>query len=124
VDRSGKALGSLGAPALYLGPALSPDGKRIAVHRHDGSGGDIWIIEAAGGKTSRLTFDTSQENSQPIWSADGSSIVFGSRRNGKWGIYQKLSNSTGSEKLLFESDSVKIPMSWSVRREHYFVLCQ
>ena len=113
VDRSGKALGSLGAPALYLGPALSPDGKRIAVHRHDGSGGDIWIIEAAGGKTSRLTFDASQENSQPIWSADGSSIVFGSRRNGKWGIYQKLSNSTGSEKLLFESDSVKMPMSWS-----------
>ena len=69
------------AAALYQSPAISPDGKRIAVHRHDGTGGDIWLVEASGGKTSRLTFDASQENSQPIWSADGSRIVFGSRRN-------------------------------------------
>jgi Tol biopolymer transport system component len=61
-----------------------------------------------------LTFDVSQENSQPIWSADGNRIVFGSRRNGKWGIYEKLSNGTGGEELLYESDLVKMPLSWSV----------
>ena len=104
VDRNGKAIESIGASALYQSPAISPDGKRIAVDRHDGNGGDIWLVEASGGKTSRLTFDASQENSQPIWSADGSRIVFGSRRNSKWGIYQKLSNGTGNEELLFESD--------------------
>jgi serine/threonine protein kinase/Tol biopolymer transport system component len=113
VDRSGKAQDSMGALALYQSPAISPDGKRIAVHRHDGTGGDVWIVEEASGKMSRLTFDASQDNSQPIWSADGSRIVFGSRRNGKWGMYQKLSNGTGGEELLFESDAVKMPMSWS-----------
>jgi Tol biopolymer transport system component len=113
VDRGGKVLESLGALALYQSPAISPDGKRIAVHRHDGTGGDVWIVEAANGKMSRLTFDASQDNSQPIWSADGTQIVFGSRRNGKWGLYQKLANSTGGEELLFESDAVKMPMSWS-----------
>jgi len=103
----------LGVLARYQSPAISPDGKRIAVHRHDGTGGDVWIVEEASGKMSRLTFDASQDNSQPIWSADGSRIVFGSRRNGKWGMYQKLSNGTGGEELLFESDAVKMPMSWS-----------
>jgi Tol biopolymer transport system component len=113
VDRSGKVIESTGTPALYLSPAISPDGKRVAFHRHEGAGGDVWIVEKSGGKTSRLTFDSLQENSQPIWSADGSRIIFGSRRNGKWGIYQKLSNSTGSDDLLFESDALKMPMSWS-----------
>ena len=113
VDRSGKLIESVGVPGAYQGPDLSPDGKRIAVHRHEGAGGDVWLVESAGGKTSRLTFDASQENSSPIWSPDGSRIVFGSRRNGKWGLYQKLSNGTGNDELLVESELVIMPMSWS-----------
>jgi Tol biopolymer transport system component len=113
VDRSGKVLESLGALARYQSPAISPDGKRVAVHRHDSTGGDVWIIETSNGKMSRLTFDASQDNSQPVWSGDGSRIVFGSHRNGKWGLYQKMSNGTGGEELLFESDALKMPMSWS-----------
>jgi serine/threonine protein kinase/Tol biopolymer transport system component len=113
VDRTGKVLESLDAPARYQSPAISPDGKRVAVHRHDGTGGDVWIMEASNGKMSPLTFDASQDNSQPIWSADGSRIVFGSHRNGKWGLYQKMSNGTGGEELLFASDALKMPMSWS-----------
>jgi serine/threonine protein kinase len=113
IDRGGKVLDSLGAPARYQSPAISPDGKRVAVHRHDSTGGDVWVVEASNGKMSRLTFDGSQDNSQPIWSADGRRILFGSHRNGKWGLYQKLSNGTGGEELLFESDLLTMPMSWS-----------
>jgi Tol biopolymer transport system component len=113
VDRGGKVLESLGAPARYQSPAISPDGKRVAVHLHDSTGGDVWIVETSNGKMSPLTFDGSQDNSQPIWSADGSQIVFGSHRNGKWGLYQKMSNGTGGEELLFESDVLNMPMSWS-----------
>jgi Tol biopolymer transport system component len=113
VDRNGKVIETTGIPAGYLGPDLSPDGKRIAIHRHEGSGGDVWIVETPGGKTSRLTFDASQENSHPIWSSDGSHIAFGSRRNGKWGIYLKPSDGTGNEELLVESELVILPMSWS-----------
>jgi eukaryotic-like serine/threonine-protein kinase len=113
VDRSGKVIESTGMPGLYRSPAISPDAKRIAVYRHEGTGGDVWIVDASGGKTSRLTFDASQDNAHPIWSAGGSSIIFESHRNGKWGIYQKLANGTGGEELLFESEPGKIPMSWS-----------
>ena len=34
------------AAAGWAGVDLSPDGKRAAVHRHDGEGGDVWIFEA------------------------------------------------------------------------------
>src|SRR5204863_9486022 len=113
VDRSGKVIESTGTPGLYRSPAISPDAKRIAVYRHEAIGGDVWIVDASGGKTSRLTFDASQDNAHPIWSAGGNSIIFESHRNGEWGIYQKLANGTGGEELLFESELVKVPMSWS-----------
>ena len=113
VDRNGAVVQSVGIPALYQSPAISPDGRSVALHRHEGTGGDIWVMDANGGKLSRLTFDASQENANPLWSADGTQIVFGSRRNNKWGLYRKPSNGTGREELLFESDLMKVPMSVS-----------
>jgi eukaryotic-like serine/threonine-protein kinase len=113
VDRTGNVLETVGAVGGYQGPDISPDGKRVAIHRHEGKGGDVWVLETPGGKASRLTFDAIQENGMPIWSPDGNRIVFGSLRNGKWGLYQKASNNTGNEELLFESEHLKMPMSWS-----------
>jgi Tol biopolymer transport system component len=113
-DRAGKPVETIGEPGAYRGVNVSPDGKRIAVHRHDSSGGDIWIFDSARRESmSRFTFDASQDSSMPIWSSDGSRIAFGSLRNGKWGIYQKPANATGREELLVESDLPSMPMSWS-----------
>ncbi len=92
---------------------LAPDGKRIALHRHDGNGGDIWMLDSPQGPMSRLTFDATQDNSTPIWSPDGKRIAFGSQRNGKWGLYVKLADGAGNEELLLESYLQKAPMSWS-----------
>ena len=113
-DRTGKLVDTLGAAGSYRGVDVSPDGKRIAVHRHDANGGDIWLFESARrGTMSRFTFDAAQDNSMPIWSSDGSRIVFGSLRKGKWGLYEKPANGTSREQLLVESDLQKMPMSWS-----------
>jgi hypothetical protein len=49
----------------------------------------------------------------PIWSPDGSRIVYASLRSGKWGLYQALSSGSGTEEPLYESDLPKAPMSWS-----------
>jgi serine/threonine protein kinase/Tol biopolymer transport system component len=113
-DRNGKKLTTVGH-ATYMGLDLSPDGKRVAVHLHDdrNGGGDIWILDLERGTTQRFTFDASQDNSSPVWSPDGSSIVFSSVRAGSFGLYKKPSNGVGSEELLFESKSAKVPMSWS-----------
>ena len=57
-------------------PALSPDGKQIAVSRSpDGLSADIWIKHLDGGPTTRLT----QErlfNTDPSWTPDGRSVTF------------------------------------------------
>jgi eukaryotic-like serine/threonine-protein kinase len=112
VDRTSKTVQKLGTDAGWLGVDLSVDGKRVAVHRHDAEGGDVWIFEPGLANPTKLTFDATQDNSSPIWSADGR-IAFASRRNGKWGLYVKLADNTDADKLLLESDSPVDPMSWS-----------
>jgi Tol biopolymer transport system component len=112
VGRTGQVGERPGPPGAYRGVEVSPDLKRIAVHRHEPSGGDIWIIEPSGSET-RLTFDASQHNSSPIWSPDGRDVVYSSLRGGKWGLYRKRSDGSSTEELLFESDAAKAAQSWS-----------
>jgi Tol biopolymer transport system component len=112
VDRTGKAIEQVGSPGAYRGPDVAADG-RVAVHQHDRLGGDIWLASPKG-QLMRLTIDATgtQENSSPIFSPDGTRIVFASLRNGKWGLYLKGVNG-GREELLYESGSRKMPMAWS-----------
>ena len=112
MSRTGQLFEPVGPPGVYRGVDVSPDTKRVAVHRHDTNGGDVIVFEPRGSDT-RLTLDASQHNSMPVWSPDGSQIVFASLRNSKWGLYQTLSTRSGSQQLLYESDLPCAPMSWS-----------
>ena len=113
-DRSGKPLGVLDDPAPNANPKLSPDGKRLAVVITDPQTGhpDIWLYELARGIKTRFTFDPAGER-EPIWSPDGSRIVFTSNRKGHFDLYQKSANGAGSEELLLESNFDKAPSSFS-----------
>ncbi len=112
IDRSGREIAKVGPYMVYRGAEVSPDGRRIALHRHDDAGGDVWIVQPTGSDT-RLTYSPENDNSMPIWSPDGQHVVFNSQRNGKWGLYRKLSDGRGTEELLYESDVLVVPMSWS-----------
>lgn len=112
-DRTGKPLEEVGAPASYLGLDLSPDGMTVAVHQHEGTSGDLWLLDSARRTNVRFTFEASKDNSSPIWSPDGSEIAYSSYRSGSWDIYRKKSDGTGNEELLFQSISPKAPMAWS-----------
>lgn len=111
-NRQAQVLDRPGPSGVFRGVELSPDAKRIAVHRHEPAGGDIWIVEPSGSET-RLTFDATQHNSSPVWSPDGRDIVFSSLRSGKPGLYTKRSDGSATEELLIESNLPKAPMSWS-----------
>ncbi len=123
-DREGKALGAVGDPGLYRTFSLSPDGKRVALERADPqnpSNRNIWLYDFARGVTTRFTFDSNWDTG-PIWSPDGNWIAFGSNRGGNFNLYQKASNLTGEDELLFKSSDPKIPTSWSP--DGHFLLYQ
>jgi len=113
-DRSGKEIGKVGSPdsATVLGPAISPDGRRVALYRTESGNTDVWLLDLARGVLSRLTSDTANDIF-PIWSPDGRSIVFTSTRRGSFDLYQKLATGARSEELLLASAQPKIPTDWS-----------
>src|SRR5262249_48371207 len=51
LDRSGKTMGTVGAPdlAVLWDVELSPDGRRVAVTRTVNGNQDVWLIDAARG---------------------------------------------------------------------------
>jgi len=114
-DRAGKALGPIGQSGLYRNPALSPDGTRLAVEATDPQSRkqDIWLVELACGVTSRFTFDPGNDI-YPVWSPDGSRIMFGSDRDGGvFNLYQKLANGAGVDEPVLKSGAMGAPYNWS-----------
>ncbi|MGA9883922.1 MAG: protein kinase [Candidatus Acidiferrales bacterium] len=108
-DRAGKVLGTVGDPATYGGLAISPDGSRAIGDVIDARGQiSIWTIDFTQRTTTRLTFD-SFDSTNPIWSPDGSKIIFASNRNGAYDLYEKPSDGAGGETLLLRSAANKAP---------------
>jgi eukaryotic-like serine/threonine-protein kinase len=114
VDRAGKPLELVGTPGVLESPRLSPDGKRVAVARRDVQTGtsDIYVIDLARGASSRLTFDSGNDNF-PVWSPDGNHLAWSAKRGAEFHIYQKLASGVGPEELLLKTDAQSNLGSWS-----------
>jgi Tol biopolymer transport system component/C-terminal processing protease CtpA/Prc len=88
--------------------ALSPDGKKIAVAGH----GDIFAAGAKeGGEAQRLT-RTVESESDPVWSADSTHVLYLSQRDGGSSIYE-FDESTGSERALTHGRDIDLNASYS-----------
>jgi Tol biopolymer transport system component len=110
-DRAGTARGAFGEPNATLSkPALSPDGRRLAVTRMAQRNSDLWLLD--GTRASRFTFDPSQEL-YPLWSPDGTRIVYTSRSTGIGALFHKLTSGAGIEEQLLATDQTLAPTSWS-----------
>jgi Tol biopolymer transport system component len=114
LDRKGNRVGAIGGPGDYYSPAISPDGKTVAVGRRDPTTQtrDIWLIDLERGVPSRFTFDPA-DDINPTWSPDGNRIAFSSARKGQRDIYVKAANGIGEEQLLFGSAGGKNMECWS-----------
>ena len=123
-DRQGKKLGTVGEPAVFADLSLSPDGKTAVASRATTQGtlnGNLWLYDLTRPQSapSRFTVDASLDQGA-AWSGDGSRIAFMSLRDGQANIYVKLTNGAKNEELLYKSDELKVPTSWS--RDGKFLL--
>jgi serine/threonine protein kinase len=115
VDRSGREMEKVVYPdTASQGPSLSRDGRRVAVFRWANGNMDIWSYETGRRTWDRVTVD-SGDDIYPLWSPDGTRMVFGSNRNGgRMNLYRKLLGTPpGSEELLLSTSQTKFPMDWS-----------
>ena len=113
-DRSGKPLEEVLSWGENRDIGLSPDGRRLAFHRHEETdGGGVWIKDLTRGTVSRLTFDASH-NFGALWHPDGRRVTYLSTRNKASGdIYLTSASGTGDDVALLTSPELKNWPSWS-----------
>jgi serine/threonine protein kinase/Tol biopolymer transport system component len=103
-DRGGRRLALIAEPAVHFDPRLSRDGLRLASSVGAGNS-EIWVDDLGRSVRMRLTFDPDTDKGIPVWSPDGSRILYSTLRGGKapLGIFQKASNGTGGPEPLLPS---------------------
>jgi serine/threonine-protein kinase len=111
IDRSGQPEPLRIAPGSYLAPRLSPDGRRIAFNSTTGDW-DLWTYDVARGIAARLPMEGDQ--SVPIWSPDGSRLVFTSLSKGTRGLFSINSDGNGSAQQVMTSTPATPPPSGDV----------
>jgi Tol biopolymer transport system component len=116
-DRTGKLVERIGSPIPLYDVALSPDEKRAAIQW---AANDIRVVDLVrSGVPLRLTFNPTVED-YPVWSPDGSRVLFNSTEGGGQDIYWKASTGAGSEEVVLKSGTPKRPTDWS--RDGRFIL--
>jgi Tol biopolymer transport system component len=117
LDRYGKHTGQIGERALYEATILSPDGKRIATIKDDleNESADLWVFDVATGATTRFTTSVRTEFVEtPVWSPDGSRLVYVAMRKGQEGVYARAANGQGAEELLYKNPGAFMSLTdWS-----------
>jgi Tol biopolymer transport system component len=103
----------LGFPHCYS-PTWSPDGKQIAFYANPGGNEDIYTLEVATQKVTRLT-QAEGNNVEPSWSPSGRYLAFLSDRNsvGPARFYQVCAmEPDGSNPTCFDGTNARARPAW------------
>jgi serine/threonine-protein kinase len=84
VERDGRTTPVSDAVVSLADPSLSPDGERIAFEDRDDN---LWAQDLRRGTRVRLTLDGEGSNAYPVWSRDGTRVLFASNRSGDWEVW-------------------------------------
>jgi Tol biopolymer transport system component len=120
LDRAGREVSALTAPddTQWTQLRLSSDERTVAVTRLINGNTDVWVIDAARGTPSRLTFESAVDG-EPVVSADGRRIFYATDpKAGLWDIYERSSDGTGSATLVVEAAENENPRDLSPDGRH------
>ena len=93
-------------------PALSPDGRLLAMTVTNQQGSHIWLWDLQRDTLNRLTYEG--DNHAPIWSPDGQWVVFSSNQQGpESNLYRRRADGTGPAERLLSSVNHQDPGSFS-----------
>ena len=114
MDRTGKVLSTMGEPADWGPPRISPNGKHVAVGKNDSTTGNptLWILDTDG-SGSELLDTPAGASVSPVWSPDGSKIAFGNNQLHVFDIYLQPVTTQGKSELVYRSATPKNPEDWS-----------
>ena len=73
---------------------------------------DVWLFDLLRGGVTRFTFNAAIDR-RPVWSPDGTQILFNSNQKAAYDLYTKPSSGAGTYQLVLESPYTKTPYSWS-----------
>jgi serine/threonine-protein kinase len=98
-------------------PAISPDGKRLAVSMSPQGQpgrqiGDIWIKQLDRGLSTRLTL-SDKSNTTPAWTPDGRSVTFTSSLSGSDDLWTKPADGSGQPVLQLHEKRSVFSARWS-----------
>jgi Tol biopolymer transport system component len=113
MDRSGNMIGALGDPyAAGAGnPSMSPDGTMVALAQVTQGNSDLWTLDTMRGLFTRFTSDAFISNT-PVWSPDGSRIIFQSNPKGVLDLYEQRIAGDRSEQLVLATPEGKMATDW------------
>jgi Tol biopolymer transport system component len=117
-DRTGKVVKTIGEPAIYNQPSISPDLTRVAVIRQDPENqtADLWVIDIETGAGTRITKSKEREAARsPVWAPDSAWVAFAALRDSFDGIYRAKADGSGVEELLYKLPGAgAVPTDWSL----------
>ncbi|HXO41684.1 MAG TPA: protein kinase [Thermoanaerobaculia bacterium] len=110
-DRGGRELGRAGPPGDFDEPALSPDGRDVALDRNDEHlTSAVWRLDLERGALSRLSFGAGSALA-PAWSPDGSRVAYTCAQLRS--LCLRVASGAGNEEVLLTSDAAKLVDDWS-----------
>ena len=112
-DRNGDVISEVGEPGRLYAVELSPDGNLavVVIGDPETGSGDLWILELERGLLTRFTSDEGNEFA-PLWSPDGSEIVYTSSNAGIYRLVRKAVEGSGAGEVILEAEDNRLVRDW------------
>ena len=121
IDAAGKTQPFFAAPDRLNGPALSPDGKRLAIVIAGVGGSDLWVYDLEREIPTKIT-TAGHVILGAVWAPDGKHLIYGSEPSNNNGVTWIRADGGGEPQRLTRDDTHTRQTPTSVSPDGRFVL--